>query len=241
MTEAEQALADEVERDCVAVFPSFRAYRSEHGWYFEDDAGGLSAGGLFLLLGWMLQEQADRVTDDQWRRLGGMARAYYDRGEPVRGLAGSCLLGPLEGPPCGGHVLRHFDPEMLRYYHFEGAVPVHTRGELLAAAWEVARHFRAYGGYGSEAKACRALGQRRPGFTDRQYLNALRKGLALYDAAAELVARDIGTLLRQTDVGANRFPDFRDLADEVRSRCPGFLAETYRAALAWVFLQHHLR
>ena len=241
MTAAEQGLADEVGRDCTAVFPSFRAYRAEHGWYFECDAGELHAGGLFLLLGWMLREQADLVTDDHWRRLGAAVRGYFDRGEPARGLVGSCLLGPLEGPPCGGHVLRHFDPEVLRYYHFEGAVPMHTRGELLDAAWEVARRFRAHGGYGSEPKACQALRRRRPGFTDRQYVNALRKGLALYDVAVEVVARDVGALLRQTDVGAERFPDFRDLAREVRPRCPGFPAATYRAALTWVFYQFHLR
>lgn len=173
--------------------------------------------------------------------MGELARALFDRGEPAHGLAGSCLLGPLEGRPCGGHVLRHFDVEILRYYHFEGAVPVHTRAELLDAAWEVARLFRAHGRYGSDAKASQALRRRRPGFTDRQYTNALRKGLALFDAAVELVARDVGLLLRQTDVRAERFPEFHDLAGEARSRCPGFPAATYQTALSWVFYQYHLR
>lgn len=237
----EQTLAAEVGRACAEVFRSFAAYRMEHGWYFEDDAGGLQAGGVFLLPGWMPQERADRVTADQWRRPGGVARSFFDQGEPVRGLLGSCLLGPLGGPPCGRHVLRHFDREMRRHYHFEGAAPVYTRGELLDAAWEVARRLRAYGGYGSEARACAALRRRRPGFTDRQYGNALRKGLALFDAAVELVARDARSLLRQTDVMAERFPDFHELAGKVRSHCPGFPAAAYRAALSWVFYQYHLR
>jgi hypothetical protein len=139
------------------------------------------------------------------------------------------------------YVLRHFDREMLRYYHFEGAVPVHTRGELLDAAWEVALQFRAHGGYGSGVRARAALRRRRPGFTDRQYVNALRKGLALFDIAVELVARDARSLLRQMDVQAERFPAFHDLAGEARSRCPGFPAATYPAALSWVFYQYHLR
>jgi hypothetical protein len=118
---------------------------------------------------------------------------------------------------------------------------MHSRGELLDAAWEVARHLRAYDGYGTEGKACRALHRRRPGFTDRQYRNAVRKGLALYDAAVGLVARHAESLHRQTDVRAGRFPDFRDLAAQVRPSCPGFLAPTYRAALSWAFYWNHLR
>ena len=118
---------------------------------------------------------------------------------------------------------------------------MHTRGELLAAAWEVAVRFRAHGGYGTEARAYQALRRRRPGFTDRQYRNALRRGLALYDAAADLVARDARALHGQTDVWAGRFPDFRDLAADLRPLCRGFRAPTYRAALLWVFCWHHLR
>jgi hypothetical protein len=41
MVTEEQALADEVERACVAIFAPFAAYRAEHGWYFEDDSGAL--------------------------------------------------------------------------------------------------------------------------------------------------------------------------------------------------------
>ena len=60
-----------------------------------------------------------------------------------------------------------------------------TRGELLETAWEVVQRFRAHRRYGSDAKACQALRRRRPGFTDRQYVNALRKGLSLFDMAVE--------------------------------------------------------
>jgi len=118
---------------------------------------------------------------------------------------------------------------------------MHSRGELLAAAWEVARHYRAHRGYGTEDKACRALRRRRAGFTSRQYLNAFRKGLALYDAAVDVVARDVLALHRQTDVQANRFPAFREQTAEVRPLCPGFQASTYRAALSWVLFWHHLK
>jgi hypothetical protein len=116
-----------------------------------------------------------------------------------------------------------------------------SRRDLLDAAGEVARSYRAHGAYGSEAKAHRALARRRPGFTARQYENAFRKAVTLYDLAVELVGRHADALLRQTDVAANRFPDFRDLAGEIRSRCPGLRTSTYRGALAWVFFWHHLK
>lgn len=117
----------------------------------------------------------------------------------------------------------------------------HSRGELLDAAWDVARNLRAYGRYGAESVAHRALARRRPGFTPRKYANALRKGLALHDAAVAAVARRAAEWGRQTDVRAGRFPDFRDAAGEARRHCPGFPAATYRAAVAWAYHWHHLR
>jgi hypothetical protein len=230
-----------VERDCVAVFPSFRAYRAERGWYSADDDGAVAPGALLILLAWLVQERLPRVSDRQWRRLGALARVYYDRGEPVRGMLGACPLEPLDGPPYTAHLLRHFDREVLRYYRMSGTVPMHSRGDLLDAAWEVARNYRGHGRYGTAEKACRALRGRRPGFTDRQYGNALRKALALVDASVEVVARHAAELHRQTDVRADKVPGFADQAAEVRPGCPGFPAATYRAALLWAFYQYHLR
>jgi hypothetical protein len=117
-----------------------------------------------------------------------------------------------------------------------------TRSELLDAAWEVAVYFRAHDAYGgSEHRACKALQRRGPGFTARQYESSFRNALALYDRAVELVARDADALWRETDVGANRLPDFRTLVPEVRRSCPGFRVTTYRVALGWVFFWHHLK
>jgi hypothetical protein len=45
MTPGERELAADAERDCDAVFPSFRAYRAEHAWYFADDDGAVAACG----------------------------------------------------------------------------------------------------------------------------------------------------------------------------------------------------
>jgi hypothetical protein len=241
MSPEERELAAEAERAGDAVFPSFRAYRAEHAWYFADDDGMVTACGILILLAWLVQERFHRMSDRQWRRLEALAREYFGRGEPSRGMLGACLLEPLDGPPYTEHLLRHFDPEVLRHFHMGGAVPMHSRGELLDAAWEVARNFRGYGQYGSEEKACRALRGRRPAFTDRQYRNALRKGVALFEVAVAAVARHANELHRQTDVRAGVFPDFTGLAVKVRPGCPGFPAATYQAALQWAFYQYHLR
>ena len=114
------------------------------------------------------------------------------------------------------------------------------RGSLLHAAWEVARAYRAHAAYGSENKAYKALRRRCPAFTARQCENAFRKAIAFYDASVEAVARDAAALWQETDAAANRFPDFRDLVNEMRLRFPGFRVSTYRSALSWVFLWYHL-
>ena len=116
-----------------------------------------------------------------------------------------------------------------------------SRADLLDAAWEVAAYYRAHDAYGSEARARKALQGRRQGFTARRYHQAFQKGVALYDAAVELVARDIAALWRQFDLAAERYPDFRSQLPEIRRRCPGFRVSTYLAALNWVFFWHHLK
>ncbi len=116
------------------------------------------------------------------------------------------------------------------------------RGQLLDAALEVARNLRDNGTYGSsEAKAAKALSRRCPGFSARQYENAVRKALSLYDTAIEVVALNAMSLARQTNVAANQFPDFGNLAERVRERCPGFPLSTYEKALSWVFFWYHLK
>jgi hypothetical protein len=116
-----------------------------------------------------------------------------------------------------------------------------SRSKLLDAAWEVAASYRVHHVYGSESRACKALQRRCPGFTTRQYQNAFHKAVVLYDTAVELVGHNAEALWQQTDVEANRFPDFRDLLGEIRKCCPRFLVSTYRAALNWVFFWHHLK
>jgi hypothetical protein len=116
-----------------------------------------------------------------------------------------------------------------------------SRSKLPDAAWEVAASYRTHDAYGSESRACKALQRRCPGFTTPQYQNAFRKAVELYVTAVELVSRNAEALWRQTDVEANRFPDFRDLVGEIRTCCPRFRVSTYLAALNWVFFWHHLK
>jgi hypothetical protein len=110
-----------------------------------------------------------------------------------------------------------------------------SRADLLDAAWEVAAYYRAHDAYGSEARARKALQRRRQGFTARQYHKAFQKGVALYDATVELVARDVASLWRQFDLAAESYPDFRSQLPEIRRWCPGFRVSTYFAALNWAF------
>lgn len=116
-----------------------------------------------------------------------------------------------------------------------------TRGQFMEAAWQVAHQYRAHNAYGSERKACAALQRRCPGFTERQYRNAFRKAVSLYDVAAELVADRAEVLLAQTDVRRNQWPDFSDFLAPIRKRCPGFRTSTYRSALVWALFWNHLK
>ena len=115
-----------------------------------------------------------------------------------------------------------------------------NRDQLLDTAWEVAKKYRAHGAYGSEKKACQALARRSKGFTERQVQNAIKKAILLYDATVELVAVNADSLLKNTNVVENVFPDFEELASEVRRRCLGFPMCTYLSAAKWVFIWHHL-
>jgi hypothetical protein len=116
-----------------------------------------------------------------------------------------------------------------------------SRGNLLDAAWQVAKVFRTYGTYGTQEKAAKALRRRCPAISTRRCDNALVKAIALHDAAATAVAADVQSLLDETDVLAGRFPNYRRQVTRVRLECPGFYASTCREALSWVFYQCHLR
>lgn len=101
--------------------------------------------------------------------------------------------------------------------------------------------FRVYGTYGTEAKAAKALRRRCPGFSVRQYANALRKADALHETVIAEVAARSRSLLQQTDFAAKRFPDLSDLRQRVRDECPGFWWGTYQGAIWWIFYIYYLR
>ena len=69
-----------------------------------------------MLLTWLIYERFKRFSDRQWRRLGTLAKKYFDMGEPTRGIVGACLIEPLEGKPFFGKVLRYWDRGMLRHF-----------------------------------------------------------------------------------------------------------------------------
>lgn len=113
--------ADDVLKDCIAVFPSFRAYWAENGSYFHDERGDFNACGVFLLLTWLIFERHKRVSNRQWQRLGRLAKKYFDLGEPSQGMLGACLIEHLDGRAFSRTVLRYFDRDLLRHYGFSGS------------------------------------------------------------------------------------------------------------------------
>ena len=118
--------------------------------------------------------------------------------------------------------------------------PATSRGQFLQQAWEVAAYFLAHDAYGrNEAAACRALKRRCPGFTKRQYQNAFRKGLALYEAATAAIEPRSGELMKQCKT--EEVVDFREFFPQMRRACPGFSAATYASALWWILFWHHLK
>jgi hypothetical protein len=115
------APADQVLDDIVAIFPSFRRYWKENEYDQRDENGSHNACGVFVLLTWLVFERWKGFSDRQWQRLGGLAKKYFDMGEPTRGILGACLIESLEEREFSPKVLRYFDREMLRHFSFPGA------------------------------------------------------------------------------------------------------------------------
>ena len=120
-----------------------------------------------------------------------------------------------------------------------------SRGEFLEGAFVVAQRFRCgYHGYESGEKAIAALRRKFPKLTNRQYANALRKGVDLYDRSVELVQQNIDALYKKCDTmqacdPAGSIPRF--LINRLKRAVPGFRLSTYRMATGWVFFWHHLK
>lgn len=114
-----------------------------------------------------------------------------------------------------------------------------SRGALLEAASSVAWNLKAYDSYDrSTAKATRALKQRCPGFTDRQYTNALERAIDLYEEADALVHADPKRFWDEFD-RSGAVPDCA--VGELAKRFGGFRKSTIRSTLSMVFYYWHLR
>ena len=115
-----------------------------------------------------------------------------------------------------------------------------SRGALLEIASDVVWRFRAYDAYDRvEAKACRAIRQRCPGFTTRQYANAFAKNLELYDVVEQLVK---SRALQFWEAQASGDQSWSRLLDEeLRARFPGFRISTLRGMVGMMFYYWHMR
>lgn len=110
---------------------------------------------------------------------------------------------------------------------------------LLDTAFDVARRYKSFGSYGSEAAAVRALHRRCSGFSKEQCGAAFHQASRLFDAASEVVADHKEELLENWQT-----PDQVDAASidaTVQQRCPDFSVSTCPSAWGWVFMWHHLR
>jgi hypothetical protein len=117
-------------------------------------------------------------------------------------------------------------------------------GKVLDTAFEVARNYKEYQEYGSEAKACKALQRRCKGLDAVQAADALRKGIQLLEVAVEMVKKDNDKLWQSWNASSKQDLvglDYSDFEDEIKRRSPGFDLATYRKALGWVFMWYYLK
>ena len=113
------------------------------------------------------------------------------------------------------------------------------RGELLAVASDVVWRYRVYDAYGRDLLgAGRALKRRCPGFSARQYENALAKALDLYEAVQVLLRA------RRDEVWAAyeaKQPWHELFDDELRTRFPGFRKSTLGSVVGMSFFYWYLK
>lgn len=115
-----------------------------------------------------------------------------------------------------------------------------SRGELLDVAADVAWRFKAYRGYGGdESTAIRAIRRKCPGFTARQYENALSKALDLYDAVELLVRERASELWDAHNAGDESWS--RQLDADLKSRFKGFRVATFHSLVGMMFYYWHMR
>jgi hypothetical protein len=119
-----------------------------------------------------------------------------------------------------------------------------SRGKVLDAAFEVARNLKGYDQYGSEAKASKVLQRRCKRSSADQAADALQKGINLLEASIEIVEKEKDKLWQSWNASSKQNLtelDYSGLEEEVQRRCPDFESATYRKALGWVFMWHHLK
>jgi len=107
------------------------------------------------------------------------------------------------------------------------------------AAFDVARRFRDFDSYGSEAKAIRALRRRCPGISREQADELFHAGCGLWQEALEAVAANADALWREYRSGGGVDPALLDR--EHQRRCPEVPVMTWRTAVGWIWFWHHLK
>jgi len=110
---------------------------------------------------------------------------------------------------------------------------------LLEAAFDVARRYKSFGSYGSEAAAVRALHRRCSDSGKEQCRAALGRAVSLLGVATEVAARH-KELLSETwqTPGADEAASL--VCSELRLACPEFSHAACRSALGWIFYWHYL-
>ena len=111
--------------------------------------------------------------------------------------------------------------------------------DLLDTAFDVARRYKSFGSYGSEAVAVRALHRRCPGFSKDQCRDAFHQALHLFETTSEVVTHHQEELLANWQTPER--VDSGSIDAAIQQRCPGFSVSTCRSAWGWVFVWHHLR
>jgi hypothetical protein len=110
---------------------------------------------------------------------------------------------------------------------------------LLETAFDVARRYKSFGSYGSEAAAVRALHRRCSGFSKEQCRAALHRAVFLVEVATETLAKHKEVLLTtlqtpEADKAASL------ISHGIHRHCPDFSISTCASALSWVLYWNYL-